>query len=180
VQRRMTCEMPSNVMEPTIAKGSVVAVDTAYYYENEPQRWDVLVFTAPQVEQMQFDLGRQKIAPEPIAAVVNAAADLHARESVLVRPHLFFVKRIVGLPGERIRFTPEAIMCDDQPLHVPRDLARCYVRFKDCADYAFGGTNEYVVPFNSVFVLSDNLTAGKDSRRIGAVSLHNVIGRVIL
>jgi signal peptidase I len=176
----MTCEMPTDVMEPTIPRGSVVAVDTAYYYHNEPQRWDVIVFTAPNIEQLQFDLGRRKVRPDCASALAaNAAAEIHERENVLLRPHLFFVKRVVGLPGERIRFTEAEILCDGVALHIPRDIRRCYAGFPGHADYAFGST-EYLVPENSVYVLSDNLAKGRDSRYFGAVSLHNLIGRGIL
>jgi len=179
MQRRMTCQIPTDVMEPTITKGSTIAVDTSYYYNNQPERWDVVVFTAPEIEQMQFDLGQKKIDNCPSKAIVNAAADIYTEQQILLRPHVFYVKRIMGLPGERIRFTESHILCDGKELHIPRDIQRCYSAFKSYENYQFGAI-EYLVPENCVYVLSDNLAKGKDSRHIGAISLHNMTGRVIL
>jgi len=175
----MTCEMPTDVMEPTIRKGSIVAIDTAYYYKNEPDRWDIAVFTSPEVEQMKFALGRQKVNSEAGGGIVNAAAEIFEEKQVLLRPHLFFMKRVVSLEGERIRFSEANIFIDGKELHIPRDISSCYSRFDDFMSYKCGA-EEYTIPHYSVFVLSDNVAKGKDSRHFGGVSLHNMIGRVVL
>jgi len=180
MQQRMTCQMPTDVMEPTISKDSIVAIDTSYYYHNEPLRWDVAVFTAPNVEQMQFDLGKRKLNSDCVPGLAaDAAAEIFNAKNVVLRPHLFFVKRIVGLAGERIRFAETEIFCDGKALHIPRDIRPCYTRFKGSEEYPYGG-EEYLIPDHSVFVLSDNLSKGRDSRQFGAVSLHNMIGKVTL
>lgn len=166
-------------MEPTIPKGSVVAIDTAYYCNSAPDRWDVTVFTSPEIEQMQWGLGKQKANVEAGGGIVNAAANIFEEQGVLLRPHLFYVKRIVGLSGERIRFAESNILINGKELHIPRDISRCYFSFDECMNYEFGA-EEYTIPEYNVFVLSDNLAKGKDSRQIGGVSIHNIVGRVVL
>lgn len=175
----MTCEMPTDVMAPTIAKGSIVAIDTAYYYQNSPDRWEVVAFTSPEVEQMQFGLGRRKLESETGGGIINAAAEIFEEKEVLLRPHVFYVKRIVGLAGERIRFSESSIFINDKELHIPRDISPCYRGFDEYKTYKFGA-EEYNIPDYTVFVLSDNLAKGKDSRQIGGVSIHNMVGRAVL
>jgi signal peptidase I len=139
----------------------------------------VAVFTSPEVEQMQFGLGRRKLENEGGGGIINAAAEIFEEKQVLLRPHVFYVKRIVGLAGERIRFSESNIFIDDKELHVPRDISPCYGGFAGYKSYKFGG-EEYTIPEYTVFLLSDNLAKGKDSRQIGGVSIHNMVGRAVL
>ena len=79
-----------------------------------------------------------------------------------------FIKRIVGLPGDRIGVDRGVVSIDGKRLDEP------YVRFPD--DRSF---SEIVVPARSVYVLGDNRAESEDSRFFGPVSDDRLIGRAL-
>jgi signal peptidase I len=79
-----------------------------------------------------------------------------------------FIKRVVGLPGDRIRVDKGRVSIDG------RRLDETYVRFAD--DRSFG---EVVVPAGSVYVLGDNRADSEDSRFFGPVRDERLIGRAL-
>lgn len=76
------------------------------------------------------------------------------------------VKRVVALPGEHIRISPEgAVEIDGEPLQEP---------------YAKGRTDgvvDFVVPEGSLFLMGDNRETSYDSRNIGAVPQKDLKGK---
>lgn len=80
-----------------------------------------------------------------------------------------FIKRVLGLPGERLRIDRGVVSIDGRPLSEP------YVRFAD--DRSFGSV---VVPAHSVFVLGDNRADSEDSRFFGPVDDGRLMGRALL
>nr|WP_273654019.1 signal peptidase I [Cellulomonas fimi] len=68
-----------------------------------------------------------------------------------VEPDQQIVKRVVGLPGEKVTFDAGRVSIDDQPLPEPY-----------ASPSVFRG--EYVVPPGHVLVLGDNRDASSDSR----------------
>ena len=145
---------------------------------------------APQVEGLGQKLGQTEmktakgteaaaeLASQRFETVVNAAARALDKGEPPARPHLFFVNRVIGLPGERIQFSDSRILVNGKPLRIPKKLAKGYSALKGSEKVAFGAT-EYTVPANSIFVLNDNLDGTTDSRHIGAISLDAVVGRVV-
>lgn len=181
--------IPTSSMSPTLAKGSLITVDMLYDARKSPNRWDIIVMGAPQVEglgpklgQVAFkaaanakkSAGKASESEQPLTkaftGVVNAAAGAFEKGKVQVRPHMFFVNRVVGLPGERIQFTGSKMLINGKPVRVPERLAKAYSSL---------GNAEYVVPANSVFVLNDNPKGSTDSRQLGAVSVDFIVGRVV-
>ncbi|MCT9819011.1 signal peptidase I [Microbacterium sp. W1N] len=80
-----------------------------------------------------------------------------------------FVKRVIGLPGERVACCDGAgrLTVDGEPLVEPYlapDTTLASV-------LAFS----HVVPTDAVFVLGDNRTASVDSRYLGSVPLEHVV-----
>lgn len=78
----------------------------------------------------------------------------------------FLIKRVVGLPGERIEIRDERVFIDGQPLTEPY-LHRA-IRYSMPPRH---------IAEDSVFVLGDNRDFSNDSRSFGPVPLSNVIGR---
>jgi signal peptidase I len=79
-----------------------------------------------------------------------------------------FIKRVVGLPGDRIRIDRGEVYLNGTRYDEP------YVAHSD--DRSFG---EVVVPASSVYVLGDNRAASEDSRSFGPVSDDLLIGRAV-
>ncbi|MCB0043560.1 MAG: signal peptidase I, partial [Caldilinea sp.] len=96
---------------------------------------------------------------------------------------LSYIKRIIGLPGDRVRIDGRVVSVNGQPLGAGPDgqgLAsetidgRTWrVRWSD--DEA-GASIERVVPPGAVFVLGDNRAHSRDSRHFETVPLRDVVG----
>jgi signal peptidase I len=79
-----------------------------------------------------------------------------------------FIKRVIGLPGDRIRIDRGTVYVNGAKLAEP------YVQHAD--DRSFG---EIAVPPASVYVLGDNRAESEDSRFFGAVSDDLLVGRAL-
>jgi len=116
-----------------------------------------------------------------------------------VHPTQHFVKRVVGVPGDRVRLINRQVYVNGNPLQEP------YVRYTSSAHDAFrdefprlnlpvpgleGGwwlemkklveDGELIIPQGNYFVLGDNRDESLDSRYWGFVPQENVIGRPLL
>lgn len=81
-----------------------------------------------------------------------------------------YVKRLIGLPGDRIRIENGIVYLNNQPLDEP------YIADPPYNDYA-----EATVPEGTFFALGDNRNDSKDSRdfRIGFVPRENLVGKAV-
>ena len=78
------------------------------------------------------------------------------------------IKRVVGLPGERVAMSDGRVYIDGAPLEEP------YL-----AQPTLGQGRSWLVPPLSVFVMGDNRGASRDSRVFGTVSMEEIIGRAV-
>src|SRR3989338_557605 len=86
-------------------------------------------------------------------------------------PSTYFMKRIVGLPGETLRIKNNAITVTS-PGGNTVVLRESYLP----AGVVTGGDAEYVINNNEYFVLGDNRSFSFDSRNWGALPTKSVIG----
>ena len=82
-------------------------------------------------------------------------------------PQLDYVKRVIGLPGDRIEVGNSQVFVNSRQLYEP------YIS----APPEYEGVWE--VPEGSLFVLGDNRNPSADSHVWGFVPMENVIGKVI-
>lgn len=80
-----------------------------------------------------------------------------------------FIKRVIGLPGDRIEIKNGVVYRNGVPLKEP------YI-----AEKINGEFPPVTVPPGHVYVLGDNRNNSKDSREIGPVPLKDVVGRAEL
>jgi len=93
----------------------------------------------------------------------------------------FYVKRVVGLPGERISIKAGELFVNGSPVKEPPILTRIqYVHAPQYdAEFLLKDENEeFVVPERHYFVLGDNSGNSADSRYWGPVPEANIVGKV--
>ena len=83
------------------------------------------------------------------------------------------IKRVIGLPGEKIKISNGMIYVNGEPLQGDK-FKRTYY------DVGFYGEGEKTVPEDSYFVLGDNSENSDDSRFWGYVPRKNILGRAFL
>lgn len=128
--------IPSGSMEPTLETNDRLVVDKVSYHFAPPQRGDIVVFTPPQKVTMQE----------------------HSNDP--------FIKRIIGLPGDRIEIKGGRVYANNMPLRENYIAAQ--------PDYTWG---PQVVPANSYLVLGDNRNKSYDGHIWGFVSSDRIIGK---
>ena len=88
------------------------------------------------------------------------------------RPDRSYIKRVVGLPGERVEVSGAKVWIDGAPLASLEDWPNDYGEGSDapkCREYALGE--------GQCFVIGDNLRHSDDSRSFGPVELESVLGK---
>ena len=148
--------IPSSSMEPTLhcarpAPGCEarfsdrVLANRFIYHFHDPERGDVIVFKTPPAAKAKCGAGGT------------------------------FVKRIIGLPGERVQMRLRRgaayVYIDGRRLDEP------YIE-NDRRD--IGPAETYRVPLGHYFVMGDNRSQSCDSRVWGSVPRQNVIGKVFM
>lgn len=91
----------------------------------------------------------------------------------------YYIKRIVGLPGETIEVESGRLYSIPQGSETREPLAEWW--YRELSGRLLPGEDFQVkIPEESYFVLGDNLTASYDSRRWGALPRKDIVGRVWL
>ncbi len=156
-------KVPTSAMAPTLMGVSpekpqntrdIVAVDPLAYIFKEPRRGDIVTFSTKKI------LNISRMTKSEAATV--------------------YVKRIVGMPGERIKFKDgkvyangelvENVLPEVEYVYPPTSASRFILASRD--------GDEYVVSENEYLVLGDNTGNSFDSRYWGNVPRESFTGKV--
>lgn len=173
--------IPSGNMEPTLTPGDYVIVSKASYGYGPYS-------TAPYIGLLQRDPEDARAPQRGDIAVFRPVSE----------PERDFVKRVVGLPGDRIQMIGGVLHIDGQPVQLEplgavstergeassfRETLPNGVSYTvlDLGTSELDNTREFVVPDGHYFVMGDNRDNSADSRvadYVGYVPLENFVGRV--
>ncbi len=132
-------------MEPTLQNGDSVIIQKVSYYVENPKRYDIVVF--------------------PIKNQTDA----------MQQTDTYYVKRVIGLPGETVQIKNGKVYINDQRL---KDDVYGKTAMADP-----GKAQEPIkLHKNEYFVLGDNRNMSTDSRSsyVGLVHKKDIIGKVFL
>ena len=88
---------------------------------------------------------------------------------------MFFIKRVIGLPGETIELTGSHVTVD-KPNAPPETLSEPYVQ-TDRLENEYG---VYTLGEDEYFVMGDNRIESSDSRSWGVLPKKDIVGRALL
>jgi signal peptidase I len=128
---------PSEAMLPTLEVGDRFIVDKLTYHLQKPQRGDLIIFMPN--KKLQQEQPTLKDA---------------------------FIKRVIGLPGEKVEVKQGKVYINDQSISEP------YINATP--DYEWGSE---MVPADAYFVLGDNRNNSYDSHFWGYVPRSLIIGK---
>ncbi len=154
--------IPSESMVPTLQIGDRVLVNKLVYRIHPPRRGDIIVFIEHPGPKRSFWGRVRSFLTEGLGVTKPASKD--------------FIKRVIGLPGDRLQITNgvvtittsdgKTLTLDEPYLNTPRDTG------------SFGPTT---VPASSYFVMGDNRGNSADSRtELGPISKSRIIGRAFI
>jgi signal peptidase I len=146
-------------MQPTFASGQALVVNRLAYLhiENTP-----LAHLVPTTQQGSIDYVFGGPRRGDIAIFLSP-----------VEPGVDYIKRVIGLPGDRVAVHDGHVYVNNTP------LVESYIEFP--ADYRFPSTGDSIsVPQDSYFVLGDNRPESLDSHFGWFVPVDNLVGRAWL
>lgn len=135
--------IPSGSMEPTLQIDDRLMVDKLSYRFTSPQRGDIVVFQPP------------------LAATAECGLSPNSHDS--------FIKRVIGLPGEKVEIKQGLVYINDRPL--PENYITAKPQYK-------WGTK--IVPPNSYLVLGDNRNNSCDGHEWGFLNRDRIIGKAAI
>lgn len=148
-------------MHPTIAVGDVLIVNKLSYLRSDPKRGDVIFIPAINLSQEQ------------------------------ARLYKLWIKRIVGIPGDRISIHPPYIHINGEPLKSPEIFQTISEKKNGYHGYNLPDISKYpnlilkepadeiTLAENEYFVIGDNTTNSFDSRHCGTVPRSDIMGKVV-
>lgn len=145
----------------------------------------LLLFLAINLAVQNYDVEGRSMEPrlhnQERLMVDKVSYLLHAPErgDVVVfvappEPSDYFVKRIIGLPGDVISIHGTTVVLDGVTLN------ETYVKPENQGNPTNRTIDNLVVPANSYFVMGDNRAESSDSRSWGFVPRKNIVGRAAL
>lgn len=162
--------IPSGSMMPTLLQGDFIFVKKYSYG-----------LRLPVLETKFFETGE----PERGDVVVFRLPD---------DPGINYIKRVVGLPGDRLRITGQQLVVNGEPVPLERDaenpvfdgMAR-FVETLDEREHSILVRSpgmilreeEFVVADGEYFMMGDNRDNSQDSRYIGAIPERYLVGEAV-
>ena len=153
--------IPSESMVPTLAVGQRVLVDRVTERFGDPERGDIMVFKPPRGADDNV-CGVRKGPTQP------------CRQPTKDRSETNFIKRVVGLPGERLKVVDNRVYINGKPQDEP------FINKDTPCDQLCNLEREIKIPKGHYFMMGDNRGESADSREWGPVPKRWMIGKAFI
>jgi signal peptidase I len=153
--------IPSGSMLPQLQINDRIIVSKLSYRLHEPRRGDIVVFDAPKSMVRPKD-------PDPLA--VRIPRTILEGINVVKPAQTEFVKRVIGLPGDRLEARNGNVYVNGSLLvepYLPPGVRTLNLE-------------QTTVPKGMLFVMGDNRTGSSDSRVFGPIPESSVVGRAVV
>lgn len=166
-------KIPSGSMENTLRCGDRVLVDRISYRFSDPERGDIVVFKPP------AGLGEGGRPDPSIVATSDDAARVERDGTKnVVEADTNYIKRIVGMPGERVEVRQHRAIVDGSQLEEP------YLRPVEGVSGIDDGSNANwgpeTVPARTYLMLGDHRDNSADGREFGYVPEEFIVGKAFM
>ena len=141
--------VPTSGMAPTLSPGDKVLMERITFLSRKPRRADVVVFRTRGISDRR------------------------------VRSDQFYVKRIVGEPGDHLRISWGNLYVNDKRVRLCNDVGEIVYHLPPGAASSQAQI-DVTVPDGQYYVLGDNSTNSYDSRFWGCVPGGDIMGRIAL
>ncbi len=140
------------------SRGDHIFVDRFSYHFRKPQRGEVIVFDTTEIDRL----------PEGSRGK-------------------FYIKRLIGLGGDRIQIHPPYVLVNDEKLDSRPAFERIYSKtnghsgyvLAPGAEFLHNAGNIYQVPPRDLFVLGDNSRSSLDGRFWGSLPERALVGHAV-
>lgn len=93
---------------------------------------------------------------------------------IFKRNNNLFIKRVIGLPGDSIKYIDNTLYVNDNPIE--ENFQKSITNDFNISDI----TSSDVIPNNKLFVLGDNRLFSTDGRSFGFIDINDVNGIMII
>jgi signal peptidase I len=148
--------IPSPSMEPTLVPSQRVLVNRLAYAFGSPARGDIVVFHPPNLQTCPVTVPSNEPCPHSSTAPAS----------------IYYVKRVIGLPGERISIRNGHPVINGHELTHEPYIAACGSA-PEC-----NMSHTIVIPKGDYFMMGDNRGDSDDSRFWGPIPASWIVGEV--
>ena len=153
--------IPSESMVPTLSIGQRVLVNRVSLRFSDPDRGDVTVFKPPRGAD-DNQCGATKPPNMPCPKPTKERSDTN------------FIKRVVGLPGERLKVVNNRVYINGRKQDEP------FLNEKTPCEQLCNMPREITIPKDHYFMMGDNRGESADSREWGPVPKKWLIGQAFI
>lgn len=164
-QPQTTYRVPSQSMMPTLHTGQIVVSDNVALREHPPALGAIVVFHAP--------AGADAADPQCGVPGEGVGSEQACGRPTPGESSQTFIKRVVGLPGDRIAIVNGTVIRNGKPEPRTYKVVPCN------GGVGCNFPTAIVVPPDEYFVLGDNLPDSSDSRYWGPVKRSWLIGLIV-
>lgn len=147
-------------MEDTFHNGDFLVVSKWDHIRGVTPAYDDIVIIDSRVK-------RERTWQDDVTDVVANYLSIFSKDA---ERHDAWVKRVIGLPGDKLEFKDGHVWRNGKELEEP---------YTKEPTMKYNQTAPVIVPEGHIFVMGDNRNHSSDSRFIGPVPIKNVIGKVV-